>query len=108
MMQLNCNTIIESILKELDLNYEAEYRFNPERKWKADYFIPSINTLLEIEGKVFNGGRHTRGSGFIKDTFKYNSASILGFNLLRYATNTIRDNPKQVYDDLLKLREVTR
>jgi hypothetical protein len=97
--------IIESILKELSLDFQKEYRFNPLRRWRADYYIPAINTLLEIEGGVFNRGRHSRGTGYTNDTYKYNSAIVLDFKLLRYTTGTIKDNPFQIYEDLQKLKE---
>ena len=59
-----------------------EFQFDPSRKWRADfYFAPDI--LLEVEGAVWTGGRHTRGSGFVKDMEKYNRAAVLGYRILR-------------------------
>jgi hypothetical protein len=78
-----------------DNKYELiqEYRFNPERRWKADYFITDLNCLIEFEGM---GGRakggiggHQTLNGYTKNCDKYNSACLLGFNLLRFtAANT--------------------
>lgn len=61
-----------------------EYRFNPERKWRSDWYIPQLNCLLEFEGGVFqqNGG-HNSVKDYTKDLNKYNSAIQLGFRLIR-------------------------
>ena len=40
---------------------------------------------VEFEGAVYAGGRHTRGSGYIKDCEKYNEGQVLGWIILRYA-----------------------
>jgi len=60
-----------------------EYRFHETRKWRMDYAWPDHGVALEVEGGVFSGGRHTRGTGFMKDMEKYNEASANGFFVLR-------------------------
>ena len=60
---LNPEFIIESIFTELELIYLKEYRFNPKRRWRADYYLPDINTICEVEGATWAQGRHTRGKG---------------------------------------------
>jgi len=65
--------------------FEREYRFDPERKWRADFLIePKI--LVEVEGGTYSGGRHTRGKGFEADCLKYNRATTLGFKLYRFSS----------------------
>jgi len=61
----------------------AEFRFHPIRKWRFDFCWPDQKLALEIDGAVWTGGRHTRGSGWMKDTEKLNAAAILGFRMLR-------------------------
>lgn len=39
---------------------------------------------VEIEGGVWSGGRHTRGSGFVQDCEKYNAAVEMGWRVLRF------------------------
>ena len=62
---------------------EAELKFHPKRKWRLDFAWMPQKVALEIEGGVWTGGRHTRGSGFIKDMEKYNEAVLAGYLLLR-------------------------
>ncbi len=63
---------------------ECELKFNPSRKWRFDYAYPDLKIAIEQEGGAYSGGRHTRGTGFIKDMEKYNSAAIMGWRILRY------------------------
>lgn len=63
---------------------EREYQFCPTRQWRADYRVG--NLLIELDGGVWNGGRHTRGQGFIDDCFKLNTAVMLGYRVIRIAT----------------------
>lgn len=60
-----------------------EYRFAPPRRWRADFAWPAYQVALEVEGGVWTGGRHVRGSGFIKDLEKYNRLAAMGFLLVR-------------------------
>lgn len=62
----------------------AEFKFHPSRKWRADFAIPSHMVLIEIDGGTWSNGRHTRGSGFVKDQEKTNAAACLGYHVLRY------------------------
>ena len=62
-----------------------EYRFHPARKWRIDYYFEANGrrVALEVEGGIWTQGRHTRGSGFIKDMEKYNAITAAGIMLLR-------------------------
>jgi hypothetical protein len=64
---------------------QAEARFHPVRKWRIDYLFQDgpARVALEVEGGVWNGGRHNRASGFLKDMEKYNALSASGIVLLR-------------------------
>ena len=72
-----------------DIQYRREYRFHPERRWRFDFALPSEKIAIEIEGAVWTGGRHTRGSGFVKDMEKYNHASLLGWRVLRFSPDQV-------------------
>lgn len=68
-----------------------EYVFAAPRKWRFDFAwvvvpsftMPNVKVALEVEGGVWTRGRHTRGSGFLKDCQKYNEAACRGWRLLR-------------------------
>lgn len=60
-----------------------EYRFDEVRKWRFDYAWPDQRVALEVDGGVWTGGRHTRGSGFLKDMEKFNAAALAGWRVLR-------------------------
>lgn len=78
------------ILQTISPDAVAEFKFHDTRKWRADFAIPSAKILIEIEGGVFTGGRHTRGAGMIGDMEKYNAAAIMGYFVLRFVPTDIR------------------
>src|SRR5262245_11277103 len=63
---------------------EPEYVFDLRRRWRFDFaWLPPIKLALEQEGGVWTRGRHTRGTGFLKDMEKYNEAVLAGWRVLR-------------------------
>ena len=60
-----------------------EYRFHDKRKWRFDYAIPEHKIAIEVEGGVWTGGRHTSPKGFLGDMEKYNTATVMGWRVLR-------------------------
>jgi hypothetical protein len=62
---------------------EAEYRFAAPRRWRFDYAFPAHLVALEVDGSTWTNGRHTRGSGWQRDTEKLNAAAVLGWRMLR-------------------------
>lgn len=70
---------------------EREFVFCPGRRWRFDFAYPDRKIAVECEGACWTQGRHTRGSGFIKDCEKYNMASRLGWRILRYTTENYHD-----------------
>lgn len=77
-------------LRALGIGFEQEYKFNPTRKWLADFLITNTKILIEVEGGIWSQGRHTRGTGYIGDMEKYNAAAILGFQVLRFSTQQVK------------------
>lgn len=88
--------IVVKWFAEHGLKATSEFQFDPARKWRFDFVISHAGTMwpvgmqtvegvvaLEVEGGVWTGGRHTRGSGFVKDMAKYNRAACLGWRILR-------------------------
>ena len=60
-----------------------EFLFHPSRKWRLDFAWPTHKLALEVEGGVWSGGKHGRGSGIVKDMEKSNGLACLGWRLLR-------------------------
>ncbi|WP_313390438.1 DUF559 domain-containing protein [Acinetobacter sp.] len=77
-------------LKALKIDFEQEFKFHPERKWKADFHLVGKKILVEVEGGIWSGGRHTRGKGYIGDMEKYNAATMMGFQVLRFSTDQVK------------------
>lgn len=64
-------------------------QFCPGRKWQFDFYCPTRQLAVEVEGGSWAGGRHTRGSGFSADAEKYNAAAIAGIRVLRFDSRMI-------------------
>lgn len=85
---------------------EREYRFHPVRKWRADYCHVATRILVELEGGLYGGGRHSRASGFLGDIEKYNAAAMLGYTVLRLGTGQVdREHVSQIVE-FVKRKEV--
>lgn len=65
---------------------ERELRFDLQRRWRFDRAWPDRKVALEIEGGTWNGGRHTRGTGFEADCEKYSAAAVYGWAVIRATT----------------------
>lgn len=74
-----------------------EYRFHHIRKWRIDYAWPEKMVAVEIEGAVWAQGRHTRGSGFVKDMEKYNHAALLGWRIFRFTPQQLKKGEAQAF-----------
>lgn len=77
-------------LRVLKISFEQEYKFHPKRKWRADFHIMGKKILIEVEGGIWSGGRHTRGKGYIGDMEKYNAAVVMGYQVLRFSTEQVK------------------
>ena len=76
-------------LKTLKIEFEQEFHFHTTRKWRADFHIKNTKLLIEVEGGIWSGGRHTRGKGYIGDMEKYNAATMMGYQVLRFSTEQV-------------------
>lgn len=63
-----------------------EHLFHDTRKWRFDYAIPSVKVAIEIDGGVWEYGRHNRPQGYINDMEKLNTAASMGWLVLRFTT----------------------
>ena len=102
-MKLNpAHALLEIHLKELGLEFDREVKFSLDRRWRFDYVLEN-NIAIEIEGSVYAQGRHTRGKGFEADCEKYNTATTMGWRVLRFSTGQILRG--EARDFLKKWRE---
>lgn len=69
---------------------DREVRFSDDRKWRFDFAWPEMMVALEVEGGVYNQGRHTRPKGFEEDCVKYSMAAIKGWTVIRATGNMIK------------------
>ena len=77
-------------LKTLKIEFEQEFEFHPKRKWRADFHLVGKKILVEVEGAIWSGGRHTRGKGYIGDMEKYNVATMMGYQVIRFSTDQVK------------------
>lgn len=82
--------------------YEKDYRFHPVRKWRIDRAFVTQKVAVELEGSIWAGkkGGHTSGTGMLSNMHKYNSLTLEGWRLLRYAVNDFRDRPFEIVEEL--------
>ncbi|MBL8283913.1 MAG: DUF559 domain-containing protein [Acinetobacter johnsonii] len=77
-------------LKALRIEFEQEFKFHPTRKWRADFHLKGKKVLVEVEGGIWSNGRHTRGKGYLRDLEKYNEATMMGYQVIRFSTEQVK------------------
>ena len=92
----NLEPLLGGMMDEMELylkkcGWIQEYKFHPVRKWRFDWANPQSKIAIEINGGVWTGGRHTSGSGFIKDMEKINASQVLGWKVLQYTPSQFKD-----------------
>lgn len=70
---------------------ESEFCFCDGRRWRMDFAWPVQRVGLEVDGAIWTRGRHTRGSGWLKDTEKLNTAAAMGWRMLRCSPQQLHD-----------------
>lgn len=96
------NLCLEKHLRELKIKFSPEFPFEPKRKWRFDYILCdfdgyNLRIAIEIEGGIWSRGRHTRGKGFLNDMEKYNHAAMLGYRVIRFATQQCLDGSAKAF-----------
>ena len=69
---------------DLKIEVVKEFIFHPTRKWRFDFAIPEYKIAIEIDGGVWNYGRHNRAQGYLADMKKFNAAASLGWIVLKF------------------------
>ncbi|MES2464463.1 MAG: DUF559 domain-containing protein [Armatimonadota bacterium] len=71
-----------------------EFVFAPPRKFRADFCYTDARLLVELEGGVWSGGKHGRGSGIQKDCEKANHAAMHGYRVMRFTIKDFETDPE--------------
>ena len=82
--------ILSQHLRTLKIEFEQEFKFHPTRKWRADFHLKGKKVLVEVEGGIWSNGRHTRGKGYLGDLEKYNEATMMGYQVIRFSTEQVK------------------
>ncbi len=88
-------------LRSMNIEFTTEFKFCDTRKWRADFRILNTQILVEVEGGIHSGGRHTRGKGYEKDMEKYNWATANGWLVHRFSTEKVKKG--EAIKDILAL-----
>lgn len=87
---VNPSLVFAAMLRQHKLpEATPEYRFHGRRKWRFDYAWPAWKVALEVEGGVWTGGAHGRGTGITRDIEKYNHAAAMGWLVVRCLPRTL-------------------
>jgi very-short-patch-repair endonuclease len=87
---------IEQLAQEIQLcqlpSPVAEHRFAKDikRRWRFDLAWPAAMLAVEVDGGTWSGGRHVTGRGFEGDCEKLNTATLMGWRVLRFTTDMVR------------------
>lgn len=81
--------VLAAGLAQAGIPYQREVKLIPGRKHRVDFHITGHPLVVEVEGGTWTGGRHTSGSGFEKDCWKYNQLTLLGFQVLRFTSGMV-------------------
>ena len=74
-------------------HFEREWRFHPTRKWRFDFAFPHMcpPLAIEVHGGTWSRGHHVRGRGFENDCEKNTAAVLLGWRVLQFTGDQVRD-----------------
>ena len=92
---------IISVLERSGLKFQEEYQFDEVRKFRFDWAVEKYRIAIEYEGIFSEKSGHTTISGYTKDITKYNLATKLGWQIIRYTA----DNYLEIENDLKLLIE---
>jgi hypothetical protein len=79
---------IESWEKDYQERYSKSKR---SKRYRLDFAHPNSRTGIEIQGGVFNRGRHVTGSGYERDCRKYNLAYTSDWTIFLLTSTMAKD-----------------
>lgn len=70
--------------KKMNIEMVKEFRFDESRKWRFDFAWPAQKIAVEFEGGIYlQKSGHNTAKHYTKDTEKYNTATVLGWRVIR-------------------------
>ena len=74
-------------------------------RWRFDYAIPKHKVAIEIDGAVWTMGRHNRPEGYINDMEKLNTATSMGWLVLRFTTDDrLKESTLRLIKETISIR----
>lgn len=70
--------------------FERQYRIHPERRFRADFWLPAPQCVVEIDGGIWTAGRHSRGAGITRDCEKSAYIALMPARLLRVTPDQVK------------------
>lgn len=82
--------VIRALCAQLGIpDPSAEVRFAPPRRWRLDFGWGKAKVALEVQGGIWTDGRHSRGSGLLKEYEKMNAAAARGWRICYCTPQTL-------------------
>lgn len=101
MKQTDPERALETTLKQRGVweGFEREVMFDAAlptdppgykpRKFRADFRHPATRLLVEVDGGVWTGGRHSTGTGITRDCEKTARGTLCGYRWLRFTAGQV-------------------
>ena len=83
-------TLLAIHLEELGVPFERQYRYVPGRLFCADFAIPELRLLIEVQGGVYTGQAHGSIKGILADLERGNHAALHGWRMMRFSTSDVK------------------
>lgn len=87
--------ILEREFSDIDAwekDYQERYsKSKRSKRYRLDFAHPLSRTGIEVQGGVYNRGRHVTGSGYERDCRKYNLAYTSGWTIFLLTSAMAKD-----------------
>lgn len=71
--------------------FEREYRLCQERRFRADFYFPTSQLVVEVDGGGWINGRHSRGNGMDSDAEKSAIIAKMPARLMRVTPKFVKN-----------------
>lgn len=89
------------------IEFVREYKFLPDRRFRADFMLPALHVLVEVQGgRWMEHGGHNTGGGLKRDYEKSNLAQLAGWRYLQFTAEDVTEG--RACDTIIRISEATR